>query len=326
MLHEVEEVSRPGKGVLTLAVPAPEGARGPSLGLQVLVVRGATPGPTLLVLAGVHGDEYEGVLAIQDAFDRVQPGRMSGTLLALPVTNLPAYEGRSRTTPSDGKNLARVFPGRPDGTVTERIAYWVGESLLKQADFLLDLHSSGTAMTSPTLVGYYAAPGTAGREAAAAARAFGAPVVWIHPSIAPGRTLSMAADLGIPALYTEANGGMRVLSADLRIYTNGIFNVMGHLGMLGRKAPPLPRYFLGGDGNTDGMPTFRRAGIFRTAVRVLQRVRKGDLIGRVLGLDGQLLEEVRAPQDGRVAFLRAIPPVVPGELAVLVADDLGTGS
>lgn len=315
----LDRVRSPGKHVVALAVPGP----GAGLDLTLHLVQGAVSGPVLLVLAGVHGDEYEGVLAIQDAVRRIIPGQMCGTLAAVPVTNLPAYQGRSRTTPADGLNLARVFPGKPDGSVTERIAYYIGEQLIRKADLLLDLHSSGTALTSPTLVGYYDQPGGIGARSGVAARSFGAPVVWTHPTIAPGRTLSMAADLSIPALYTEANGGMRVLPADLRTYTNGILNVMAHLGMIERKAPGPPRYFLGGDGNTDDMPTFQTTGLFRPAVRVLQAVKAGQRIGVVRALDGRVLEEIRAPRDGRIVFLRAIPAVTPGELAVLVAADLG---
>lgn len=315
----IDAVAAPGKGALSLPVPGPAGEE---TALTVLVVKGAAPGPTLVVLGAVHGDEFEGVLAIQKAYRQLDPQQIRGTVLAVPVVNLPAFAARSRITPQDGQNMARVFPGRPDGTITERIAWTVSEHLLRRADFLLDLHSSGTAMTSPTLVGYYAHPGPVGERAAAAARAFGAPVVWVHPDIAPGRTLSMAAELGIPALYTEATGGLRVRPQDLRIYTNGILNVMGYLGMRGRPPAPAPRYYLGGNGDTDTMSTFTTEGLFSPAVRVLQRVKAGEVIGTVRGLGGELLEEIRAPQSGRVAFLRAVPPVVPGELAVLIADEI----
>ncbi len=307
------------KGVLHLPVPDPNGSA--DLELTVLVARGKSPGPTLLVLAGVHGDEYEGMFAIHDAFRRVKPNQMRGRLVAVPVTNVPAYHGRTRETPEDGKNMARVFPGRPDGSVTERIAYHVGEALIGRADCLIDLHSSGLALTSPTLIGYCAEKNDLGGRSAAVARAFGAQVIWAHPTSSPGRTLSHARELGIPSVYAEAPGGMRVRPADLRRYTDGVLNVMGHLGIINRSLPPPPTYYLSGNGNIDLMPTFSTSGLFRPSVRVLQSVRENDVIGRVFDLDGTVLEEIRTPEAGRIVFLRAVPAVSPGEYVFLVTPE-----
>lgn len=317
-VFDLDAVTASSKAVFDLPIPAPAGE---SSSLTVLVTKGREAGPVLLVLAGVHGDEYEGVVAIQQVFRQLSPEDVKGTLVAIPVSNPLAYAARTRSTPEDGKNLARVFPGDPAGSVTERIAFALG-TVIGRADLLLDLHSAGTTLTGPTLVGYYAHPGPVGATAEAAAQAFGAPVVWRHPSLERGRTLSLAAELGIPALYTEANGGMRVRADELGIFSEGVLNVMGYLGMLERPPAPPPRYRLGGSGNTDAMLSFSRSGLFLPAVEVLQAVRRGDLVGRVRDLDGTVAEEIEAPGDGRVVFLRAVPPVVPGDLAVLIADEL----
>ena len=94
--------------------------------LPLLVVRGERAGPVLAVSAGVHGDEYEGVQAIFEAFELLDPSQMSGTLLAVPVVNYAAHRDCSRTNPADDLNLARVFPGDPQGTITQRIAHTFG--------------------------------------------------------------------------------------------------------------------------------------------------------------------------------------------------------
>ena len=104
---------------------------------------GATPGPTLLVLGAVHGDEYEGVEAIPAVFRRVAPDVLRGALLMVPICNVPAYESVLRSSPIDGLNLARVFPGDSNGTITQRIAYWITQKLIKPADLVIDLHSGG---------------------------------------------------------------------------------------------------------------------------------------------------------------------------------------
>lgn len=309
-----------GKTMLSLPVPDPSGVQ--HLALSVLVVKGQTAGPTLVLLAGVHGDEYEGVLTIQDVFDQLSPEAMGGTLIAVPVVNPLAYQARTRSTPEDGKNMARVFPGIQSGTITERIAYQIAQHIIPKADLLIDLHSAGTTMTSPTLIGFHQDHTKVGQRAKAAALAFGAPVVWEHPwpNDARGRTITHAQELGIPALYTEASGGVRVSPEVLGIYTGGVLNVMAHLGMIEVRVAVAKALYLQGEGNLDATTTFSCEGIFRARVEVLQQVEQGEVVGLVRALDGRVLEEVRASKAGLVVFLRSMPPVKVGEVAVLVAE------
>ena len=95
---------------------------GPMLQLPLLIARGANPGKTIVVLAGVHGDEYEGMWAARELFKSLDPAEMSGNVVSVPVCNPPAFAARNRESPLDGQNLARVFPGDSGGTMTERIA------------------------------------------------------------------------------------------------------------------------------------------------------------------------------------------------------------
>src|SRR5262245_17819492 len=98
-------------------------ADGSPIELPVLVVRGAAAGKTLLATAGVHGDEFEGMAAIRQFYESLDPARLVGTFVAAPTANPPAYEAGLRTNPDDRQDLARVFPGDPAGTVTEQIAH-----------------------------------------------------------------------------------------------------------------------------------------------------------------------------------------------------------
>lgn len=205
--------------------------------LPVLAARGLQPGPTLVVLAGVHGDEFEGVEAIPQAFGDVDPNVLSGTLVMVPVCNLPAYESAIRSSPIDGMNLARVFPGKADGTVTERIAYTLTEQFFRHADFLLDLHSGGVAADIPTLIGYLHDDGELGQKSRAAAEAFGAHVLWGHPMPIPaGRSISAAMEVGIPWLYTEAAGGGYARLDDVACFRRGIFECDAPFGDAGWRA------------------------------------------------------------------------------------------
>lgn len=299
--------------------------KGDALRLAVLVARGQAEGPTLLVLGGVHGDEYEGPHAVRTVFRELAADQLRGTFMGVPVTNVPAFEAGTRSSPLDGLNLARVFPGSRDGTATERIAYQVGHHLIARCDQLIDLHSSGTHAAMPTLAGYYAHDSEVGQRSRAAAFAFGAPVVWGHPTVAPGRTVSEATERRIPWLYTECPGGGWLHQDTAALYARGVTNVMRQLGMMPSEPEyEPPHYHLYGSGRIEDALAVRNSGFLLPAVRILDRVRRGDLLGQVLGLAGEVREELRANSDGVLIFMRTTPSVSPGDLAFMVTGEVDT--
>ena len=161
----------------------------PGISIPLLLVVGSKAGKTLVVTAGIHGDEFEGVRAILDTYALLDPTVMTGTMIAVPVANPPAFWSGTRVSPLDNKNLARVFPGRENGTPTDVVAFHLGHAVIARADFYLDLHSAGVKLLMPTMVGYDASDA----RSYEAALIFGSPVIWGHPSIEPGRTISFAA-------------------------------------------------------------------------------------------------------------------------------------
>ncbi|HET8631566.1 MAG TPA: succinylglutamate desuccinylase/aspartoacylase family protein, partial [Thermomicrobiales bacterium] len=208
------------------------------------VAAGRRDGPLLVALAGIHGDEYEGPVALAELLAGLREdglADLAGTLLVVPVANSPAFAAGTRTSPRDGANLARCFPGRQDGAPSERLAHLLTTEAIAPADALFDLHSGGVAYEMALLAGYCAVGGAAGDRSRALAEAFGAPVLWEHPEIAPGRTLSAALDRGIPCLYTEAGGGGGAPEATVRCYVEGVRRVMAALGLLPGGAP-APRH------------------------------------------------------------------------------------
>ena len=289
-------------------------AGGP-LRMPVLVARGVEQGPTIAVLGGVHGDEYEGPHAVKQVFESLRPSEMSGLFLGVPHSNPPAFAAGSRTSPLDGGNLARVFPGSPDGTVTERIAHYLGQRVIAGSNFLIDLHSSGSRTGIPPLIGYYAHDSDLGRASKAAAEVFGMPVLWGHPDVSPGRTITEAHDRGIPWLYTESLGGGVLNAEHVSLYVRGVKNVMKHLGILqGAIEPGETTHRLLGDGNLERGVSTQAGGYLVPSVDVLDKVRPGDVLGRVLGLAGEVLDEVTAPAGGVVISMRIAPPVSAGEV------------
>src|SRR5262245_2260 len=121
------------------------------ISVPAYIAAGAGTGPTLAVLGAVHGDEYEGPVAIAELLATLSLEEMTGTLLAVPVVNVPAYAAGQRANPADGKDLARCFPGDPDGTPSAQLAHMIARECIAPADALIDLHSGGIAIDGALL-------------------------------------------------------------------------------------------------------------------------------------------------------------------------------
>jgi predicted deacylase len=279
------------------------------------IASGVAAGPTLTVLGAVHGDEYEGPVAIAELLAGLPVNEIAGTVMAVPVINAPAYEAGRRTSPEDDKDLARCFPGDPNGTRSEQRAHLIATECIAPADALIDLHSGGVALDGSLLVGYTATEDAAGQRSRELALAFGAPVIWEHPPpMPPGRTGSFALERGIPFLYTEATGGGGAAPQVVACFVEGVRRVMTGIGMLPGPVPqPRHTAYWRGGGNTDTMVSASRDGLFRAFVHAGNSVMRGTLIGEIVDARGRILERLYAPTDGALPFIRRIPRVHAGD-------------
>lgn len=270
--------------------------------IETFTLTGPKPGPLLAVFGGVHGDEPEGVFAAR-TIAGMDLDLLCGAVMVVPIAHPAAFAADTRAGP-DGVNLARVFPGNPNGSPTERVAAVLTENVLSKADALIDLHTAGRHYAMPLLAGL-GSTGEAREVAARMAEAFGADVVWHHPDTAEGRTLSVMQARGKPAIYTEAPGGGTLDRSTLDRYVEGVQRVMAVLGMLA-PLPPLKTRALNvfGVGNLDqDVLRSPAAGHFCVAVEVGAVVPEGGLLGQVLSL-GKPPIDVRAPHEGVVMYLR----------------------
>ena len=197
---------------------------------------GTTDGPHLLITGGVHGDEFEPMAAIRRLMREVDPVQLRGRLTLVPVVNEAAFLRGARTA-EDERDLARTCPGRPDGSVTEQTAHAISQ-LIRTADYFIDLHTGGTTMSVLPLTGYKLVPDEAVRETQRRmAHAFNLPLVWGTDYRLEGRTLSVARDAGVPAIYAEYLGRGLCDPAGIDAYVEGCLNVMAELDMLDRERP-----------------------------------------------------------------------------------------
>lgn len=291
----------------------------PDTELPVFVVRGKRQGKTLVVNAGVHGDEFEGVRAVLELYSELDPDQMRGTLLAVPVANPAAFWHGTRLSPIDSANLARQFPGAQNGTVTEVIAFHLAHSVIARADFFLDLHSAGVKLLMPSMVGY----DTNDARSVGAAMIFGAPVLWGHSEIGPGRTISFAASRKIPWLYTEARGAGRIDPQDLLMFKRGVMNLLNHLGIMPGEMKRQPvEHVLSGSGDLDFGVNARRQGFLLPRVELLESVTSGQELGSTVDLYGETVEKFFSPAAGVVGMIRAFPIIEPDDVVFLIAKHL----
>ena len=295
-----------------------------TLSVPVLAVRGARPGKTLVTTAGIHGDEYEGMEAIHRTFDALDPASMSGTFVAVPVVTIPAFWMACRVNPLDSRNMARVFPGSEEGSASERLAARLLDRVMRHASLYIDLHSAGRGSHWVTMCGYSAQKGSHTEIARAAARCFGAPVIWEHPfdPDSRGRTLNATNDLSIPSLYTEAHGGGHARPEDVECYTRGLANLLKFLEIAELPSAGLPEPYepleVSGNGNTDTALNVSKSGLLWLQVNPGERVRAGQELAFVRDLDGRIVEEIVCPQDAFVIGVRSTPRVFVGDTVAIL--------
>jgi hypothetical protein len=288
-------------------------------GLQVPAaeVTGALDGPSLTVIAGVHGCEYAPMAAVRRWITELDPDHLRGRVLAVPVLNLPAFWARSPfVVPEDGKNLNRCFPGNPAGTFTERLAHAAFTQLIDGADAVVDVHAGDLVEALEPFVLYHA--GLAQARARELATAYGLRYV-VREQRKPGRPLtgmtsSAAAAIGVPAIIAEAGGSGLVDGAAVRLHLRGLYRVLDMLGMTRG----------GAHWEDDRPPVYlrnfewvycRKAGWWEPLAQVGEHVGEGQLVGTVTSIDGATVqEEVHAPEDGTVLFLTTSPAVADGGL------------
>src|SRR4029077_20409895 len=195
-------------------------------------------------MAGNHGDELEGQVALGKLIRSLEPAEGGGRIIILPSANFPAAMAGMRTSPLDQGNLNRSFPGDPSGGPTAQIAWYIESELLPRVEFVLDLHSGGSSLTYiPSTLGRRPETPQALERAAELMRVFGAPIGYLVSGGGWGdHTLTAAAArAGIGHMSTELAGGGQVTPSALRIAEGGVRRVLHALGAL--ETPPPPAVF-----------------------------------------------------------------------------------
>jgi uncharacterized protein len=299
----------------TLTVPARAGDEGTTI--PISIVHGMRPGPVLALTAGVHGQEYTPVIALQRLLKTLDPRSLAGTVILVHVSNMPSYLARTiYYSPADGQNLNRVFPGKSDGTLSERIALVITRDIIERATHVIDLHC-GDGNESLRPYSYWI---TTGKPAVAdagkqMALAFGLDHIVVDRDRPVDASASVylsntAITRGKPALTIESGGLARTDEASIAAIERGIAGVLRHLGMRAEGPPPVaqPIWIERSEVVRSG-----GTGIFAAAVERGHTVAAGTLIGRVTDFHGNVIEEIRSPFAGEILYVIGTPAISAGE-------------
>ena len=292
-----------------------------SVMIPITVVKNGE-GPTALLTGGNHGDEYEGPLALFDLANTLKPDRVSGRVIIVPAMNYPAFRAGTRTSPIDGGNLNRTFPGRPDGTVTEKIADYFERVLLPHADCVLDFHSGGRTLEFLPFAAAHVLPDKMQEDRCfAAVKAFGAPYSMRMLEIdAAGMYDTAAENLGRVFVTTELGGGGTSRPGTVGIARRGLNNFLVHCGVIAGEVVPAETVWL--DMPSGDCFTFSEdEGVFESLVELGEKVAHGQPLVRIYpaGRTGVAPVELSARMDGILAA-RHFPGLVKcGDCAAVVA-------
>ncbi|BDS06647.1 deacylase [Oceaniferula spumae] len=262
--------------------------------LRCWVIRGKQEGPTLMVTGCLHGDEINGAEIIRRLINSSSLRRgFKGTLIAVPIVNVPAYSNRSRYLP-DRRDLNRVFPGSPKGSLGGRLAHILTSDLLPLCNAVVDLHTGAVNRANLPQIRVTADD----EQSLELATAFGPPVTLLS-AVREGTFRSACNAAGVPVILYESGEALRLDTASIRFGKRGVLTVMRHLGMLPKRAAAARKR--AANAVLCGKSYWERAqigGLFTPRMALGRAVKENDVLGFVADPLGDYEEEIRASQSG----------------------------
>lgn len=299
-------------GVLEIAAAGDAGTN-----IPVVVVRGAKPGPTLALVSGAHGTEYASIIALEKLIAEMDPAEVSGTVVILPLVNIPSFEQKvPHVNPIDNKSMNRFYPGKGDGTQTERVSYAITTQVVDRCDYLIDYHG-GDLDESLRPYGYWAPTGRDAQDRTSKdmALAFGLDhiIIWRDrpTDLAQTRYLDNTASArGKPSIVVEAGHAGTVETDDVNLLVNGTLSTMRALKMLPGEAHRIenPVWISKLEDVIAEGP-----GIWYPLVKRGSYVSAGMKLGVITDYAGKVIAEPRAPVAAVILHVNAVPSLRKGD-------------
>jgi predicted deacylase len=290
--------ARPGKVLYDLGPIA-----GPLDGVSddVLCCINNGEGPSVLLCGGIHGDEYEAQVVLRRLVDNLDAAAVTGRIMVVPSINFPASQKGKRLSPSDGQNMNRVFPGRSDGTPTERLAAFLADTLFPAADLLIDVHAGGSDVSVVPMVFGFTTPTSVVTETALESlmEAWG---YWFIQHVGGIReTACGAAKVANLASVEVEGGGGRMKSSELRIMEEGLLRALAAFGVMKPALPPVPFEGVHVTAGPEGQYMASGAGLVEHRVGLGDHVTEETVVALLHPVAGRSTpREIRSPMPGYV--------------------------
>jgi predicted deacylase len=286
-----------------LSWSATELFEGVPVSTPVLAVNGELPGPTLCLTAAVHGDELNGIEMVRRVLHNIDPKKLSGAVIGVPIVNVQGFRRGSRYLP-DRRDLNRYFPGNPNGSAAARIAHTLFKDVVAHCDALVDLHTGSFERANlPQIRADLRNP-----DVVTLTLGFGSMVV-LHSEPTVGTLRHAATQAGIPAVTVEAGGPAQLELTEVKHGVKGIETLLTTLGMVKKIrlwGDPEPVYYRSSWVRADN------GGILLANVSLGSSVRKGDLLGTITDPMNNARSELRSPYSGRIIGMARNQVVMPG--------------
>ena len=293
--------------------------------IPVIIVNGARPGPTLALVAGAHGTEYASIIALEKLAQIADPAGLSGALIIVPLVNVASFAQKvPHLNPVDNKNMNRFFPGKADGTQTERASWALAKQVVEKCDYLIDFHG-GDLDENLRRYSYWAQTGKDNLDATARAMvlAYGLDHIIMQDFRSPvpaGGAVTLtryASGIGKPAIAVEAGHAGTTNAADVDVLVDGVHNVMRHLKMLPGAVAPVEHPIWLARSTT---LTSQYDGIFYPLVGPEAYVSKGMTIGYVTDYFGRKIWDVASPMSGVIIYIGAVPSMKKGDNVAVIGE------
>lgn len=285
-----------GEKLRTL-LPVPDTA----IKIPITIINGHEDGPTLFITAGIHGGEYPGIAAAIELGHDIEPEHLSGCLIMMHPVNIQGFWARREfIVPEDGKNLNRVFPGNPLGTLSDKTAYLISNNFFPIADFYVDMHSGDIHESLHPYV-YYPGQPTPEIEQKSRSIAKVLDMEYMVRSMATGGAYNYAASQGLPSILIERGGAGLCLREDIDAYKNDIYNIMNKLKMT--SIPVKPRCHVPNDVENLIYLEAMETGCWMHHVHSGDFVEEGQILGHITDLFGNIITTYYAEQTGVVLYI-----------------------
>ncbi len=328
MLFTSLDFDRPGKQQGFLQVPYSHNLGGWANVMIPTTVVASGQGPTVLILGGNHGDEYQGQIAAMKLARELTSEMVTGRIILIPSLNFPAARAATRLSPLDGMNMNRAFPGEAEGPVTSQIAHYLRTVLFPMCDVVIDIHSGGRSMEFLPCAHMHLVPNIEQRgKMLAAMLAWNTDFAFLYADIAGTGLLPVEAEnQGKLVVTTELGGGEAIPASVHRIAQRGLRNVLIHVGALvgeeqSRASLGLPPTILTQALSRDDYLLAPESGIFEILVDLGEQVRRGEQVGLIHHLErpDRAPEPIVASSAGYLVTMRAPCLTQQGDCVAVIA-------